>query len=193
MLACADIEEGIVLRAPACACRYSCSARSASATWTAFSARPHADDLDAVGRTRAPGRRRHARRVLQCHLKIDTGMNRLGFRHDNLAAHAARSCRQLATCRSTRSTRTSQPPTTRSTRVRSAARAIRGCAAARCTSLGIAPRARHAAKARRCCATSASGTTSSGRVSCCTESFRRRWPPRFRCGLPCRSTVVSCM
>ena len=44
-----------------------------------------ADGLDAGARRGRSRRRPRARGVrLGCHLKIDTGMNRLGFRHDNL-------------------------------------------------------------------------------------------------------------
>ena len=44
-----------------------------------------ADDLDAGRRARGAGRRRAATSsALRYHLKIDTGMNRLGFRYDNL-------------------------------------------------------------------------------------------------------------
>ena len=100
MLACADIEEGIVLRragvripilvfgalgisdlegvfaydltptisTPAAAANLAaaCAARGQTGV------RPGSD-------------RGQTRQKLRCHLKIDTGMNRLGFRHDNLA------------------------------------------------------------------------------------------------------------
>ncbi len=45
--------------------------------------------------------------------------------------------------------------------------------------------------ARPCSATSASGTTSCGLGSCSTASCRRRSPPRCRCDPPCHSTAVS--
>ncbi len=85
MLACADIEEGIVLR--------SAGVRTAILVFGALSV----SDLDGLfeydltptcstpaaakalqSAAAARGRR------LRYHLKIDTGMNRLGFRHDNL-------------------------------------------------------------------------------------------------------------
>jgi alanine racemase len=85
MLACADIEEGIVLR--------EAGVRAPILVFGALSV----SDLDGIfthGLTptiSTPGAARAlqlaaARRgtVLHCHLKIDTGMNRLGFRHDNL-------------------------------------------------------------------------------------------------------------
>jgi alanine racemase len=85
MLACADIEEGILLR--------EAGVRVPILIFGALSV----SDLDGIfthdltptmstpGAARAlqaAAERRGAR--LRCHLKIDTGMNRLGFRHDNL-------------------------------------------------------------------------------------------------------------
>jgi alanine racemase len=85
MLACADIEEAIVLR--------EAGVRAPVLIFGALSV----SDLDGIfthtltptistpGAARAlqDAARRHGVR-LRCHLKIDTGMNRLGFRHDNL-------------------------------------------------------------------------------------------------------------
>ena len=85
MLACADIEEGIVLR--------EAGVRAPILVFGALSI----SDLDGLfthqltptistpGAARAvqAAAARHRTR-LGCHLKIDTGMNRLGFRHDNL-------------------------------------------------------------------------------------------------------------
>ena len=85
MLACADIEEAIVLR--------EAGVRSPILVFGALSV----SDLDgifthrltptistpAAGRALQAAAARHDE-VLGCHLKIDTGMNRLGFRHDNL-------------------------------------------------------------------------------------------------------------
>lgn len=85
MLACADIEEAIVLRRG--------GVRSPILIFGALSV----SDLDGIfthgltptistpsaGRALEETAARHSR-VLHCHLKIDTGMNRLGFRHDNL-------------------------------------------------------------------------------------------------------------
>jgi alanine racemase len=85
MLACADIEEAIVLR--------QARVRAPILVFGALSV----SDLDGIfshdltptistpGAARAlqAAAARHNKR-LHCHLKIDTGMNRLGFRHDNL-------------------------------------------------------------------------------------------------------------
>ena len=87
MLACADIEEGIVLR--------EAGVRIPILVFGALSV----SDLDGLfshdltptistpsaARALDAAAARHGRR-LHCHLKIDTGMNRLGFRDDNLAA-----------------------------------------------------------------------------------------------------------
>jgi alanine racemase len=85
MLACADIEEGIRLR--------DAGVRIPILVFGALSV----SDLDGVFTSdltptvstpwaaralEAVAARRHA--TLRCHLKLDTGMNRLGFRHDNL-------------------------------------------------------------------------------------------------------------
>jgi alanine racemase len=86
MLACADIEEAVVLR--------EAGVRAPVLIFGALSV----SDLEGVfthaltptistpGAARAlqAAAARHGVR-LRCHLKIDTGMNRLGFRHDNLA------------------------------------------------------------------------------------------------------------
>jgi alanine racemase len=85
MLACADIEEGIVLR--------DAGVRIPILVFGALSV----SDLEGVfthaltptistpsaARALQAAAARHGTR-LHCHLKIDTGMNRLGFRHDNL-------------------------------------------------------------------------------------------------------------
>jgi alanine racemase len=85
MLACADIEEGIVLR--------QAGVRAPILVFGALSVSDlegvFAYDLTPTVSTPSAARAlqaaasRHGRR-LGCHLKIDTGMNRLGFRHDNL-------------------------------------------------------------------------------------------------------------
>jgi alanine racemase len=86
MLACADIEEAIVLR--------QAGVRAPILVFGALSV----SDLDGIfehnltptistpsaARALQTAAARH-RVTLHCHLKIDTGMNRLGFRHDNIA------------------------------------------------------------------------------------------------------------
>ncbi|MEO6213158.1 MAG: alanine racemase [Vicinamibacterales bacterium] len=85
MLACADIEEGIVLRAG--------GVRAPILVFGALSV----SDLEGLfehdltptistpsaAQALAAASGRH-KTHLRCHLKIDTGMNRLGFRHDNI-------------------------------------------------------------------------------------------------------------
>lgn len=86
MLACADIEEGVELR--------QAGIRIPILVFGALSV----SDLDGIfdyaltptvstpgAATRLQGAAARRGVVLECHLKIDTGMNRLGFRHDNLA------------------------------------------------------------------------------------------------------------
>ena len=88
MLACADIEEGD-RPAPRRRADSDPGVRRArhQRSGRRLRVRPDADDLDAAApRGALAGRRRAATAsTLHCHLKIDTGMNRLGFRHDNLA------------------------------------------------------------------------------------------------------------
>ena len=85
MLAVADIEEGILLR--------EAGVRRPILVFGALSVSPLAGVFDhrltptvstpgAARALEAAARERGV--VLHCHLKIDTGMNRLGFRHDNL-------------------------------------------------------------------------------------------------------------
>jgi len=85
MLACADIEEGVVLR--------QAGVRGPILIFGALSVSDLAGvfEHDLTPTVSTPGAARAleeaaaARGVrLACHLKIDTGMNRLGFRHDNL-------------------------------------------------------------------------------------------------------------
>ena len=87
MLACADIEEGIVLReAGVRAPILIFGALSVSALEGIFAhdLTPTVSTPGAAAALQAAARRHGVR--LRCHLKIDTGMNRLGFRHDNIGA-----------------------------------------------------------------------------------------------------------
>ena len=111
LLACADIEEGAALRAA--------GVRADILVFGALSV----SDLDGLFDCRltptisTPGAA-HAvqaaaekyRQRIGYHLKIDTGMNRLGFRFDNLRGRC-RSCSPARTWTSRRSTRISPPPT----------------------------------------------------------------------------------
>ena len=85
MLACADIEEGIELReAGVRAPILVFGALSVSDLGGIFTHRlTPTISTPAAGRALQAAAARHGE-VLGCHLKIDTGMNRLGFRHDNL-------------------------------------------------------------------------------------------------------------
>lgn len=86
MLACADIEEAIVLREAGVAIPILVfGALSVSDLDGVFS-----HDLTPTISTPSAARALQAAAAMRgvtlgCHLKIDTGMNRLGFRHDNLA------------------------------------------------------------------------------------------------------------
>ena len=91
MLACADIEEGVVLRRGGGA-RADSGLRRAQRQRPRRPVRVRAD----ARRSRRQAPRAPCRRPrpgggprFGYHLKIDTGMNRLGFRHDNLRPHAA--------------------------------------------------------------------------------------------------------
>lgn len=100
MLACADIEEGIVLRRAGVRMPilvFGALGISDLDGVFEFDLTPtistpsaaHALASAAAKRAQAGGRpgsdRGQGSRKLHCHLKVDTGMNRLGFRHDNLA------------------------------------------------------------------------------------------------------------
>ncbi|MFI5178945.1 MAG: alanine racemase, partial [Vicinamibacterales bacterium] len=85
MLACADIEEGIRLREAGVRLPILVfGALSVSDLAGVFAHRltPTVSTPGAARALEAAAARHGAR--LACHLKIDTGMNRLGFRHDNL-------------------------------------------------------------------------------------------------------------
>ena len=94
MLACADIEEGIVLRHAGVRIPilvFGALGISDLDGVFAYDLTPTistpaaAQNLsNAAARHRPGSDRGQTRQKLRCHLKIDTGMNRLGFRHDNL-------------------------------------------------------------------------------------------------------------
>jgi alanine racemase len=91
MLACADIEEGIVLRRAGAripilvfgALGISDLDGVFEVDLTPTISTPSAGQALQTAAKRNIGKRQTS--PLHCHLKIDTGMNRLGFRHDNLA------------------------------------------------------------------------------------------------------------
>ncbi len=145
MLACADIEEGIVLRTG--------GVRIPIVVFGALGV----SDLDGVFQhyltptistpsaaraLQAAARSRSA--ILKCHLKIDTGMNRLGFRHDNLerTLPEVASSRNLAIDAIFTHFATADEPD-HPAFAEQRARFDAACATA--ASLGIAPRIRHAA------------------------------------------------
>lgn len=86
MLACADIEEGVELRQSGIRIPILVfGALSVSDLEGLFDYHltPTVSTPGAATKLQAAAAKRGV--VLECHLKIDTGMNRLGFRHDNLA------------------------------------------------------------------------------------------------------------
>lgn len=85
MLACADIEEGIILRRAGVRVPilvFGALSVSDLEGLFEFSLTPTISTPSAARAVRAAAARRGA--TIGFHLKIDTGMNRLGFRHDNL-------------------------------------------------------------------------------------------------------------
>src|SRR5262249_13701629 len=90
MLACADIEEGIVLRRAGVRIPilvFGALGISDLDGVFEYDLTPTISTPTAAHNLEAAAARQQDRRrsKLRCHLKIDTGMNRLGFRHDNLA------------------------------------------------------------------------------------------------------------
>jgi alanine racemase len=85
MLACADIEEGILLRRAGVQMPilvFGALGISDLDGIFEHNLTPTVSTHSAARALQAAAARHHT--VLHCHLKIDTGMNRLGFRHDNL-------------------------------------------------------------------------------------------------------------
>ena len=85
MLACADIEEGIELRQAGVTkpiLVFGALSLSDLEGIFEFDLTPSVSSPTAAEAIEEAGAKHHA--VVGCHLKIDTGMNRLGFRHDNL-------------------------------------------------------------------------------------------------------------
>ena len=85
ILACADIEEGIALRTAGITkpiLVFGALSLSDLDGIFDFNLTPTVSTPTAAQAIEAAGKRRNA--AVGCHLKIDTGMNRLGFRYDNL-------------------------------------------------------------------------------------------------------------
>ena len=146
ILACADIEEAIVLRKA-----------GVTAEILIFGALG-VSDVDGVfehsltptistpgaGRSLQAAAARHGV-TLSCHLKIDTGMNRLGLALRQPRAHAAGADGEPQSRDRRRCTRTSRPPTIPTTRCfRRSASASSRCSRD-CRSSASTPRLRHAA------------------------------------------------
>jgi alanine racemase len=86
MLACADIEEGVALRTAGVTAPiliFGALSVSDLAGVFDYGLTPTVSTPAAARALEEGAAKRNV--VLDCHLKIDTGMNRLGFRHDNLA------------------------------------------------------------------------------------------------------------
>jgi alanine racemase len=145
MLACADIEEGIVLRRG--------GVRVPIVVFGALGVSDLAGvfqhyltptiSTPSAARALQAAAAKHGS-ILKCHLKIDTGMNRLGFRHDNLArtlpeVAASRNLTIDAICTHFATADEPESPAFAEQRSRFEA----ACETAR--SLGLSPRSRHAA------------------------------------------------
>ncbi|HSL19952.1 MAG TPA: alanine racemase [Vicinamibacterales bacterium] len=86
MLACADIEEGVLLRQAGVRAPILIFGALSVSDPAAIFAHQLTPTVSTPGAARALQEAARSRNTtLHCHLKIDTGMNRLGFRHDNLA------------------------------------------------------------------------------------------------------------
>lgn len=85
MLACADIEEGVAIRDAGVAMPVLVFGALSVSDLAGVFERRLTPTISTPGAAQALAAAASARGVrLHCHLKIDTGMNRLGFRHDNL-------------------------------------------------------------------------------------------------------------
>ena len=181
LLACADIEEGAALRAA--------GVRAEILVFGALSV----SDLDGLFDCRltptisTPGAARAVQAAaaryqqrLRYHLKIDTGMNRLGFRFDNLRRTlpellASANLELDAVYTHFATADDPESPLFDEQRVRFE-RALRDDRRARRHGRATGTRP----TAPRCCATRACGTTASAPACCSTASCRRRSRRRFR-------------
>ena len=180
LLACADIEEGAALRAAGVGAEILVfGALSVSDLDGLFDCRltPTISTPGAARAVQAAAARYRQR--LRYHLKIDTGMNRLGFRFDNLRRTlpellASQNLELDAVYTHFATADDPESPLFDEQRVRFE-RALGDSRRARRPAALPARRA----TAPRCCAIRASGTTASGPACCSTASCRRR--SRRRC------------
>jgi alanine racemase len=182
MLACADIEEGVALRdAGVTRPILVFGAQSVSDLDGVFTHRL-TPTVSTPGAARALEAAAAARGVrLACHLKIDTGMNRLGFRHDNLRRTLPVS-QPAPTFTGVTHPATADDPESAFLGARGSTAPWRRSGLGRCGGMVIRP---------RCSATRAPGTMRCVPACCSTASSRRRCPRRIcRCDLPCHSTAV---
>jgi alanine racemase len=188
MLACADIEEGVLLRESGITIPILVfGALSVSDLDGVFAHRltPTVSTPVAARVLEAAAARAGVR--LGCHLKIDTGMNRLGFRHDNLRrtmADVLSSAHLNIEAVYTHFATADVPESAflDEQRTRSPHSARWDCAASAAT-----PRT-----PPRCFGTRGPGTTGCVLVCCSTGSCRRRSPPPIStCDLPCHWSAVS--
>ena len=131
---------------------------------------------------------------LHCHLKIDTGMNRLGFRHDNLARtlpEVAASANLEIDAVYTHFATADNPehPAFGEQRERFDAGRCGAAGRSACRRAGTA----RGQQRRAAGAMSASGSITSGQVCCSTASFRRRCtrPSTLRPALSLTSRIVA--
>ena len=177
LLACADIEEGAALRAAGVTAGHP-RLRRAERQRPRRPVRlpPHADDFDARRGARRPGGGGRARGAGSAyHLKIDTGMNRLGFRDDNLprTLPGLLGSPNLELDAVYTHFATADDPDSRSST------SSGGASSGRCGAVAgsSAARPRYCATpptAPPCCATRASGRPRPARACCSTGSCRRR-------------------
>ena len=184
LLACADLEEGAALRAA--------GVRAEILVFGALSV----SDLDGLFDCRltptisTPGAARAVQKAaarfrqrVRYHLKIDTGMNRLGFRHDNLARTLPDLIAGGNLDLEAAFTHFATADDLESSLFASSGRGSNG----RWTRFAIlagAPVTGTPATARPCCATFGSGTIVCGPVCCCTASSRLHSLQRFPFGQP---------
>ena len=191
MLACADIEEGIVLRQAGVRVPilvFGALSVSDLDGLFEFSLTPTISTPGAARAVQAAAARTAT--TIGYHLKIDTGHEPARVPPRQPAAHAAGAAGQREPAARRRLHALRVRRRARESRLRRAARALRdgvddrARTCARSSRGARRPTSRYCATpatAPRCCATRASGTTSCAPACCSTASCRRRWRRRFRC------------